>query len=353
MPRVSGARAQARIAASTQTGAYIAELAWAPDGGSVAAAGDDGAVRLLHVDGGAARTIAEHDGGALTVAWSAGGVLASGGRDGSIALDGSAVAARRNGSDDRPARRAAGGPWVEQLRWRPDGMLLAAATGRHVQFWTPEGTCEDVSEPLPATVSCLDWHPRGVQCAAGSYGGVRLLRANGARVDQRLEWTGSVLALAFSPDGRRLAHGNQDSSVHFWDLAKGSELEMAGYETKVRQLAWSPGGRWLATGGGEDITLWDFHRRRGPAGSRPVQLEHADRLVDLAFASHGVLAGVDRGGAALLWRPGEDDLAIGGTALDEPGACLAWSPDGHRLAIGGAHGTILVVDIELDHAPPR
>jgi WD40 repeat protein len=221
--------------------------------------------------------------------------------------------------------------------------------GRRGQFWTRDGRCRDVSEELPATAACLDWHPKGVVCAVGAYGGVRLLRANGAVVAQHLRWTGSVLELAFSPDGRRLAHGNQDASVHFWDLRRGTELEMTGYTTKVRELAWSPDGRWLATGGADAVTAWDFHRPGGPAGSRPVELErHTDRVVALAFQPGGsLLASAGRDGLVLLWAVGEDDLPVGGTAVDDVVSALAWSPDGRRLAVGAAAGGVTVLDVAL------
>jgi len=348
MPRVSGTRARARVLTTADAGGWVAELAWAPGGASLAAATDTGEVVALDVATGGSLPVTDHAGGALCVAWAPGSVLASGGRDGVIALDG--VPARRaDGGAGTAGRRGPGAPWVERLSWRPDGRLLAAAVGRRVELWTPEGVCVEVSEPFPATVACLGWHPKGTLCAAGSYGGVRLLRASGARVAQRLDWTGSVLELAFSPDGRRLAHGNQDASVHFWDLRRSDELEMSGYATKVRELAWSPDGRWLATGGGEEVTLWDFHRAGGPAGSRPLQLDHDERVSALAFQPGGdVLAAGDRGGTVALWRPGADDLPVGRAALGEPVATLAWSPHGRRLAAGGTGGAVVVLDVDVD-----
>jgi WD40 repeat protein len=336
VPRVSGARARAAVSASATAGGWVAALAWAPDGTALAVADDAGGVSVLTDGGSGLLPVGEHPGGALSVAWAPGEVLASGGRDGVVALDGGAVARHEHG----------GRHWVERLAWRPDGGLLAAAVGRRVEFLTPDGGCADVSESLPATVTCLGWHPKGVLCAAGSYGGVRMLRANGGRAAQVLAWKGSVLELAVSPDGRRLAHGNQDASVHFWDVQRGSELEMTGYATKVRELAWSRDGRWLATGGGDELTLWDFHRRGGPAGTRPVQLEHGERVVALAFRPGGeLLASLDRGGTVLLWRPAHDDLPVGGTALPGAGTTLAWSPRGDRLAAGDADGTVLVVEV--------
>jgi WD40 repeat protein len=335
MPRVSGIDAQLRIAHTTELGSYIAALAWAPDSQTVAIGGDDGSLRTLETTAGASRELDPQPGGVITLAWSRTGTLASGGRDGRIRLDGETL-------------DTGGRSWIERLAWRPDGGLLAAAAGRRVQFWTPERDCRDVSADFPATVTCLAWHPKGILCAAGSYGGVRLLRANGAAIDRSLTWTGSVLELCFSPDGTRLAHGNQDASVHFWDLRKTTgELEMSGYPTKVRELSWSPDGRWLATGGGETVTLWDFHRRRGPTGSRPLELDkHTDRITQLAFHPHQqLLASAARDGLVLLWHPNDDDLPITASAFDAPITTLAWAPDGERLAIGTSHGAAAILEL--------
>lgn len=334
MPRVSGVSARLATVHETELDSYVAAIDWAPDGCSAAIAADDGTVGTLDLGDGRFRSVTEHPGGAMSVAWGHSGVLASGGRDGRLALDGDTADSGRH--------------WIEQIAWRPDGGLLAVASGRRVEFWTPEGVLRDRSDDFPATVAGLAWHPKGIECAAAGYGGVRLLRANGAAIAQRLDFTGSVLELAFSPDGRRLAHGNQDASVHFWDLRKARELEMTGYATKVRELAWSPNGRWLATGGGSAVTLWDFHRPRGPAGSRPLELDrHTDRVTALAFRPQGdLLASVGRDGLVLLWHPDHDDLPVGGTALDAAISALAWAPDGHHLAIGSADGTVAVLELE-------
>jgi WD40 repeat protein len=236
---------------------------------------------------------------------------------------------------------------VQALAWRPDGAVLVVAHGRHLTSLGSDTTMLARSAELPATVACLGWHPRGVQVAAGSYGGVQLLRANGLVRDGLLAWKGSVLELAIAPDGRRLAHGNQDASVHFWDLRKRSELEMWGYRTKVRQLSWRDDSRLLATGGGEEVTLWDF-AGRGPAGRKPLVLAgHSDLVAWLAFAPGSKrLVSVAGDGLVLMWLPGETAQPLAALELDPPLTCGAWSADGTRLAVGSAGGQIVVLDAE-------
>jgi len=297
----------------------------------MAAACADGAVVEVDASDGEVRERARHRGGALCLGISSQGLLACGGEDGRVGL----VPGGWLDCGDR---------WVQALAWSPTGGLLAAAEGRRVQLWSPAGERRAVSANLAASVTCLGWHPQRRWVAAGSYGGVVLLSSFTLELVDRLPWKGSVLELAFSPDGRRLAHGNQDASVHFWELATHRELEMQGYERKVRELAWSPDGRWLATGGGDAVVVWDF-AGRGPAGSAPVELEsHRGPISALAFQPRGVLlASAARDGLVHLWHPEHDDLPLASVALDDELTALAWSPLGTLLAVGGAGGTLAVL----------
>ncbi|HYZ30170.1 MAG TPA: hypothetical protein VE570_14005 [Thermoleophilaceae bacterium] len=329
---MSAVQASMRLTAVVTLDDWVHALAWSPDGGRVAVACADGTVATVDDE---ERVIAvqRHSAAATTVAWSQRGVLASGGEDGCVVIGGQS--------------HKLGPAWVQQVAWRPDGAMLAAAHRRAVHVLDADGIELAVSADLPATVACIEWHPRGVEVAAGTYGGVHLLRGRDAGPARRLFWTGSVLAIAISPDGRRLAHGNQDASVHFWDLQRGAELEMWGYVTKVRQLAWRHDGRLLATGGGTSVTVWNF-KGRGPAGTRPEELDHhTEPITWLGFQPLSpLLASTGHDGIAALWKPGTDDVPLTAVAIDDRITTAAWSPDGSRLAIGGASGTVAVAQVE-------
>ena len=70
------------------------------------------------------------------------------------------------------------------------------------------------------------------------------------------------------PTGRFIATGNQDSTVHLWITETGKDLHMSGYSTKVRELSWHANSRFLATGGGPAVVVWDFSGK-GPAVVNP------------------------------------------------------------------------------------
>src|SRR5262249_14716272 len=70
-----------------------------------------------------------------------------------------------------------------------------------------------------------------------------------------------VNAVAFSPDGQRLASGSydHDAYVKVWDVATGELIWKArGHDKPVFAAAFSPDGQTLATGGyDKTVRLWD------------------------------------------------------------------------------------------------
>jgi WD40 repeat protein len=155
-----------------------------------------------------------------------------------------------------------------------------------------------------------------------------------------------IHALAWSPDGRWLVSGNQDPSVHLWMPESDGELQMSGYEGKVRHLSFDHGSRWLATSGSQDACLWDCSGP-GPEGREPVMLAHKAPVCGVAFQrSHGLLASASQDGTLMLWSPERGQPLRATVRMPAAAACLAWSPDDKLLAIGSEKAMVYVLRCE-------
>ena len=324
--------------------AYVADLTWSPDGNSLAVAGGEGAVVLVEQATTApkARVLGEHGMGVIAVAWQPGGNLfASTGQDSAVVLwdaSGGAAAARI-----RP-----GTAWTEQIAFSRDGKLLATATGKVLALWDSAGQKVHAFEPLAATIAAIAWDKPGLDLAAASMGAVTVHRIEPPQFSARkYPHAAACLTAAFSPNGKVLASGMQDGTVHFWWLTTGKDSQMRGYPTKVSLTEWSASGRYLATAAGPEVIVWDFGGK-GPEGSAPLELSgHTDRITHLAFQPNGPwLVSAGRDWRLTLWRPGKEKQAVDAHLSGGEITAVRWSPDGRRVAVGEAKGRLTIYELE-------
>jgi len=322
---------------------YIVDIAWSPDSTALVVAGGEGAV--VRVDDIAtkprAHVLGEHGMGVIAVAWQpGGGLIASSGQDGAVAL--------WNAQTNAEARRLRHGvAWTEHIAFAPDGKLLATSTGKTLALWNAAGEKVHQFEPLAGAIAAIAWDKPGRDLAAATAGAVVVHRVEPPQFTQRTySWPAACLTAAYSPNGKVLASGMQDGTVHFWMLQTGKDSQMRGYASKVALTEWSANGRYLATAAGAEVVVWDFGGK-GPEGSAPLELTgHTDRVTHLAFQPNGPwLVSAGRDWRLTLWQPGKEKQAVDAHLTGGEITAVRWSPDGKRVAVGDAKGRLTTYEL--------
>jgi WD40 repeat protein len=228
----------------------------------------------------------------------------------------------------------------------PDGRLVSAGQAGEVRVW-------DLETARP--VSSVNVGAAGIVGSAFDPGAGRLAAAGPDKLVRVWDLAGrgepvvlrghedTPRCVAFRPDGRRLASGGVDRTVRVWDLAGGGAPRvLAGHDGWTTCLAFSPDGTRLASGGSDRLVLV-----RDAGGGEPLILRgHSDSVLGVAFSPDGSLVASAGGdGTVRVWdgASGRERFVLRGHSGSVER--VAFSPDGRRLASGGWDGTVKLWDL--------
>ena len=278
---------------------------------------------------GAISTVPVHSGGILCAA-SDGTRTVMGGDDGKlVALDAKGEITLL-ASD--PKRR-----WIDNVALHPDG-AVAWSAGKTA--FVSGGKNEEKSLDVPSTVGGLAFAPKGLRLAVAHYNGVTLWFPNMAAKPDFLEWAGSHLSVAFSPDNKFLVTAMHEPALHGWRLADNRHMRMTGYPGRVRSMSWSAGGKALATSGADAVILWPFASKDGPMGKEPAMLAPLQARVTMV-ACHprqDIFATGYSDGTILMVRMTDGAEILVRKNGGAPVAALAWNSKGTLLAFAAEDG---------------
>jgi WD40 repeat protein/tRNA A-37 threonylcarbamoyl transferase component Bud32 len=164
-----------------------------------------------------------------------------------------------------------------------------------------------------------------------------------------------VQTLAWSPDGRYIASGGNDLSVQIWESASGKKLWHFPESNRVHSLAWSPDGEQLAwVSETKEVHLW----KADTGDFSQLTLRRVgffNRFLALAWSPDGsCLAAGGMGKTVEIWevKTGKHLLTYSGHKRffeDSLVYALAWSPDGEWIASASADATIHVWEVATCH----
>ena len=218
-------------------GAPIAALAVSPDGALIASASWDSSVALTSLTGAPPRRFEGHQGNVNGVGFSRDGrMVVSAGYDATLRftpLDGAASRVVKLASP------------LNALAISRSGDIATGGADGSVFLLTPEGVLRLQIEAAEAPVIALAFSPEGTRLAVASpRGGIGVFDVASGKPVFTLNGPGlPVWSLGFTPDGRQILTGGSDRLLRRWDARTGDHLGPAVMERPADLLAGLEGGR--------------------------------------------------------------------------------------------------------------
>ncbi|QDU23699.1 tetratricopeptide repeat protein [Urbifossiella limnaea] len=232
------------------------------------------------------------------------------------------------------------------------GVRHTTSHGDELKVWDAKSGQALVTVKVNSSVLGVAFSPDGTRIATAHNNKTAAVRdaATGAALVELKGHTGGVTSVAFSPDGRRVVTGSMDHTVRVWDARTGTTLaELKSHTGAVTSVAFRADGRQLLTsarrtdGKPSEVMVWD-----APTRAPGVELAGGSSIImTAAFSPDGTrVATASQDGTVRLSdaRTGSTLHELQGGKRERGEISLAFSADGARIASGGNQPTVKVWD---------
>ena len=249
------------------------------------------------------------------------------------------------------------------VHYSPDGTIIAFVSGNSITLWDPskdpkKGLTSSGLGPRSRIIS-FAYSPDGSTIATATTDlTLRLWDATpepfGVIIDVPIatlaRHTGPVSSVVYSPDGTTIVTGSNYSEywtpfLYFWDAGTGTLKKRVDHSWPVADIAYNPSGNTIATAGGfEGVRLWDAE-----TGALIESLnEHGDspehRVENIAYSPSGFTLAASINTVVSLWDVSERVVRETLTGHSFRINSVAYSPDGLTVAAGGADIVVCLWD---------
>ncbi len=305
-------------------------------GATVAAGGDDGAIRLFDPTTGAlVRQLEGHVSSITALSYSPDGkTLASASLDASVKIF--------DPAQPKAIRTLEGHAVMAlSLAWSQDGKRLATGAFNTVHMWDSNNYAETARlEGHADPVTALAFSADTAMLAVGSSDRSIRLWSSGGAVRRLDGHTGTVTGLAFSPQGGMLASGGLDGTVRRWALLTMAPLVPVEGAGSVQAVAWSPDGGTIAWAAPDASVRFFDNWVQKPRPSEP-----GPGAYGLAFSPDSKRVVFGAIGKVAIVRDavsGKDIAQLAGHVGSVN--AVSWSADGALIATGSSDKSIRLWD---------
>jgi WD40 repeat protein len=330
----------------------VADFTWLPEGTDMALATGN-ILEIRSLDGTLVHTLSGHTGPVLSLQWSplSPGLLLTTGRDRTMRIWNLVT---QENVLTIPAQEEQ----LSWVSWSPYAPQIVSVSHTAVRVWDAESGAKLAELPPHFDARLVHWLSENSLLTLG--GADNLLRVWDTNTEQPLALLANystqtaVRVIAFSPDNQKLAVLGNDNVVRIWDVGTGEVIQaLFGHiirgeadgirttELPVNDLAWSPDGTKLVTGGSDGTArLWDV-----ASGQQIGRLEHDAPVRVVSWSPDGRIIAtitsdeVDGLGHIHVWEANsQTKIWSKGNAIVRV-ADLIFSPDSSKIAIGGWAGS--------------
>jgi len=194
------------------------------------------------------------------------------------------------------------------------------------------------------TLSLAVWHRT---IARGMSNGLVVIR-DGRRSVKLKTGAGPVTAVAFSPDGRRLATGHASGGANIWELRTRRKLHtFSAHALAIESAVFAPDGRTLLTAGRDHVArTWNLDSGRGEA----LRRWHVGPLASATFSPDGqwiLTAGPLAAGVGEISSTRPTRFLRGPAAMAPLVGAAFGGRDGRLVVVASKDGTIRTYHCEI------
>lgn len=332
------------------------------DGSRIAACGADGLICFWDVATGHLISSISHPSGVATGALSHDGrFYATGHGTGELFISDATSGERVSGLKVQPG-------WFSGLEWSPDDRRIAVAGTEGsdrvtLRVWDI-ATQKPVFEPQRHNhaITALAWEPDGQRIATGTMAEeIRIWDADsGTELNSLRGHTESITSLAWGP-GDSLASVATDGEIKIWTIVQRQPVTKLPNEAPLRSVCWSPDGMLLASADDQGqvfirdaATGLERFSLQAHTRSYLARTGFLEFQVALAWSPDSTrLASASLDGVLKIWAAstGREVLAVANDLNHV--WCIDWGKDGKSVAVGSQDGCIRIVDVSQPEARPR